>query len=84
MPNRGPPDSGLTAGLDGVAAIRHTWVVSVLQIVGVVLIVIGIAEFPLFRRLGRDRPELARRQLLLDVAGALIVVLGALVFMVGW
>ena len=80
--------AGLTgtaeAGLDGPAAIRHTWVVSVLQFLGIVLIVVGIAEFPLFRSLGRTRPGIARKQLLFDVNGALVIVLGALVFMVGW
>ncbi len=58
--------------------------VSVLQIIGVVLIVVGIAEFPLFRSLGRRRPGLARRQLLLDVNAMFDIVLGALIFMIGW
>lgn len=58
--------------------------VSVLQIIGVLLIVVGFAGFPLFRSLGRSRPGLARNQLLLDVVGGLVIVLGALVFMVGW
>ena len=57
---------------------------SVLQIIGTILMVAGIAQLPLFHYLARRRPDIARRRNWLDANAVFNVVLGGLFFMAGW
>jgi hypothetical protein len=58
--------------------------VSLLQIIGTIFMLLGVAALPLFRILGRDRPGIARRHTLLDTGALVAIVLGGLFYMAGW
>jgi hypothetical protein len=52
--------------------------VSIGQIIGLTLVIIGLAEFLIFRHLAKTKPNIARRKTLLYVNAGFNVVLGAL------
>jgi putative copper export protein len=56
---------------------------SVLQGIGLFLVLAGVAEFAVFRRLAASRENIARRIVLLNANSAFNVVLGATFLIVG-
>jgi len=56
---------------------------SILQVIGVFLVVAGVVEFALFRYLARRRANIARRILLLNLNAALNVVVGVVLLIAG-
>jgi hypothetical protein len=58
-------------------------VVSILQYVGLFLILLGVAEFFLFRHLARTKENIARRMTVLTINSLVNIIVGIVFLLVG-